>query len=82
MTVSRQFQIIGLSGEKESFFRAAGSGNYIYHRPTPVHHHLCFARLYRSSRRAKVTDATSGKLGTGCKVCDVTDDPVSFKSDV
>lgn len=43
-----------------------------------MHHHLRSASLCRSSSRAKVTDATSGKGEPSGKVSEIVDAPVSF----
>lgn len=54
-----------------------GSGNYSSPRPMCAHHPLRFARLYRSSSRAKAVDAASGE-GEVSEFCRIADAPVGL----
>lgn len=71
----RSFQTVSISAES----KAEHSGNH-YHWPVSAHHPLRSAPLYRSSRRVKVLDATSGEPSG--KVSESADASASFKSDV
>lgn len=68
------------SGQKVSFFsssKAERGGGHTCNSHQPLHaHHL----LHSTNRRAKVADAASGEGEQ--EVCEIADEPVSFKSGV